>query len=44
MLIALPLLLIPVVLYNIVVLFGATGGGGMAEADAACAIRCSRCR
>ena len=34
MLIALPLLLIPVVLYNIVILFGATGGGGMAEADA----------
>lgn len=33
MLIALPLLLIPVVLYNIVILFGATGGG-MAEADA----------
>ncbi|MBJ7485156.1 MULTISPECIES: hypothetical protein [unclassified Brevundimonas] len=34
MLIALPLLLIPVVLYNIVILFGATGGGGMAQADA----------
>ena len=34
MLIALPLLAIPVVLYNLVVLFGATGGGGMAEADA----------
>lgn len=34
MLIALPLLLIPVVLYNIVILFGATGGGGLAEADA----------
>ncbi|NBW10276.1 MAG: hypothetical protein EBR82_19830 [Caulobacteraceae bacterium] len=34
MLIALPLLLIPVVLYNIVILFSATGGGGMAEADA----------
>jgi hypothetical protein len=33
MLIALPLLLIPVVLYNIVILFGATGGGGMAAAD-----------
>jgi hypothetical protein len=35
MLIAIPLLIIPVVLYNIVVLFGAAGGGGMAEADAA---------
>ena len=34
MLIALPLLLIPVVLYNIVILFGATGDGGMAQADA----------
>ena len=34
MLIALPLLAIPVVLYNIVILFGATGGGGMAQADA----------
>jgi hypothetical protein len=34
MLIALPLLIIPVILYNIVILFGATGGGGMAEADA----------
>jgi hypothetical protein len=34
MLIALPLLLIPVVLYNIVILFSATGGGGLAEADA----------
>ncbi len=33
MLIAIPLLLIPVVLYNIVVLFGAAGDGGMAEAD-----------
>lgn len=33
MLIALPLLLIPVVLYNIVILFGATGGGGLALAD-----------
>jgi hypothetical protein len=35
MLTAIPLLVIPVVLYNIVVLFGAAGGGGMAEADAA---------
>jgi len=34
MLIALPLLFIPVVLYNIVVLFGASGDGGLAEADA----------
>lgn len=34
MLIALPLLFIPVVLYNIVVLFGASGAGGMAQADA----------
>ncbi|WP_395944192.1 hypothetical protein [Brevundimonas sp.] len=34
MLIAIPLLLIPVVLYNIVVLFGASGNGGMAQADA----------
>ena len=34
MLIALPLLLIPVVLYNIVILFGASGDGGMAAADA----------
>jgi len=34
MLIALPLLLIPVVLYNIVILFGASGDGGMAQADA----------
>jgi len=33
MLIALPLLLIPVVLYNIVILFGASSGGGMAAAD-----------
>lgn len=33
MLIALPLLAIPVVLYNIVILFGAGGGGGMAAAD-----------
>ena len=33
MLIALPLLLIPVVLYNIVILFGASGAGGMAAAD-----------
>lgn len=35
MLIALPLLLIPVVIYNIVVLWGASGQGGMAAADAA---------
>ena len=34
MLIAIPLLLIPVVLYNIVVLFGGSSTGGMAEADA----------
>ena len=34
MLIALPLLLIPVVLYNIVILFSASGDGGMAQADA----------
>ena len=34
MLIAIPLLLIPVVLYNIVVLFGADGNGGMSQADA----------
>ena len=33
MLIALPLLFIPVLLYNIVVLFGASGNGGLAEAD-----------
>lgn len=33
MLIALPLLAIPVVLYNIVILFGAAGGGGVAAAD-----------
>lgn len=33
MLIALPLLLIPVVLYNIVVLWGASGEGGLAAAD-----------
>ena len=33
MLIALPLLAIPVVLYNIVILFGAGSGGGMAAAD-----------
>ena len=32
MLIAIPLLLIPVVLYNIVVLFGADGNGGMSQA------------
>ena len=35
MLIALPLLLIPVILYNIVVLVDSTGQGGMAAADAA---------
>jgi hypothetical protein len=35
MLIAIPLLIIPVILYNIVVLFQATGQGGMAAADAA---------
>ncbi|NBB64594.1 hypothetical protein GVN18_35650 [Pseudomonas sp. ODNR1LW] len=34
MLIAIPLLLLPVVLYNIVVLFGASGNIGMAQADA----------
>ena len=34
MLIAIPLLLLPVVLYNIVVLFGASGNVGMAQADA----------
>ena len=34
MLIAIPLLLIPVILYNIVVLFGAPGDMGMAQADA----------
>ena len=34
MLIALPLLVIPVVLYNIVVLTGLMGGGGSAAADA----------
>ncbi|OYW89768.1 MAG: hypothetical protein B7Z13_16210 [Caulobacterales bacterium 32-67-6] len=34
MLTAIPLLLIPVVLYNIVVLFGASGNAGMAQADA----------
>jgi hypothetical protein len=34
MLIAIPLLLIPLVLYNVVVLFGASGMGGMAQADA----------
>ena len=33
MLIALPLLLIPVVLYNIVILFGGSGEGGLAAAD-----------
>ena len=33
MLLAIPLLLIPVVLYNIVVLFGAPSGAGMAQAD-----------
>lgn len=33
MLIALPLLLIPVVLYNIVVLWGVSGQGGLAAAD-----------
>ncbi|EHN77818.1 hypothetical protein SMCF_2654, partial [Streptomyces coelicoflavus ZG0656] len=31
---AIPLLLIPVILYNIVVLFGADGNGGMSQADA----------
>jgi hypothetical protein len=34
MLIAIPLLLIPVVLYNIVVLFGGSGGGAVVQADA----------
>ena len=34
MLIAIPLLLMPVILYNIVVLFGAPGDMGMAQADA----------
>lgn len=34
MLIALPLLAIPVVIYNIVILFGGAGDGGMAQADA----------
>ncbi|MFN7127654.1 MAG: hypothetical protein ACK4OJ_01200 [Brevundimonas sp.] len=34
MLIAIPLLLIPVILYNIVVLFGASSNVGMAQADA----------
>jgi hypothetical protein len=34
MLTAIPLLLIPVVLYNIVVLFGASGNAGMTQADA----------
>lgn len=34
MLIAIPLLLIPVVLYNIVVLFGGSGGGAIVQADA----------
>lgn len=34
MLIAIPLLLIPVVIYNLVILFSAGGQGGMAEADA----------
>lgn len=34
MLVALPLLAIPVVIYNIVILFGASGDGGMAQADA----------
>ena len=33
MLTALPLLLIPVVLYNIVILFGGSGDGGLAAAD-----------
>ncbi len=33
MLIALPLLLIPVILYNIVILFGGSGEGGLAAAD-----------
>ncbi len=34
MLVALPLLAIPVVIYNILILFGAAGDGGMAQADA----------
>ena len=34
MLLAIPLLLIPVVLYNIVVLFGTPSGAGMVQADA----------
>ena len=34
MLIAIPLLLIPAVLYNIVVLFGGSGDGGVTQADA----------
>lgn len=34
MLIAIPLLLIPVVLYNIVVLFGGSGDAGVMQADA----------
>lgn len=33
MLIAIPLLLIPVVLYNVLVLFGGSGAGGMVQAD-----------
>lgn len=33
-LIAVPLLLIPVLIYNAIVIFGATGDGGMAAADA----------
>ena len=34
-LVAIPLLIIPVIIYNIVVLFSAGGDGGMAAADAA---------
>ncbi|KQS52902.1 MAG: hypothetical protein EON88_30145 [Brevundimonas sp.] len=34
MLIAIPLLMIPVIIYNLVVLVGAGGSGGMAAADA----------
>lgn len=34
MLVALPLLVIPVLIYNIVILFGGGGDGGMAQADA----------
>ena len=34
MLIAIPLLLVPVILYNIVVLFGASGSVGVTDADA----------